>query len=116
MYTYIGSICDCCKKFFFPLSLLSSAGICVLTRLAAIPEIEEKARSWKGRARTESSSINHMYSFWTEEENIELFTRRMIRGNFVDLLGKHLSAADLQALETVLFTRSYPIVNLRYSS
>jgi hypothetical protein len=40
----------------------------------------------------------------------------MIRGNFVGLLGKQLSGADLQALETVLFAISYPIVNLRYWS
>lgn len=43
-----------------------------------------------------------------------MFTRRMTRDKFGDLLGKKLRAADLQALETVLFTISYPIVNLRY--
>ena len=47
---------------------------------------------------------------------MELFTRRMIRGDFVNLLGKKLLAADLQALETLLFTITYPIVNLRYQS
>lgn len=88
----------------------------LLTPVAAIPEIEEEGRSWKSRARAESLYYNHKSSFWTEEENIELFTRRMIRGNFVELLGKKLSAADLQALKTVLFTISYPIVNLRYQS
>jgi hypothetical protein len=88
----------------------------VLTPVAAISEIEEKARLWKSRARAESSYNNHKSPFWTEEENIELFTRRMTRSNFVDLLGKKLSAVDLQALETVLFTISYPIVNLRYRS
>ncbi len=88
----------------------------MLTPVAAIPEIEEKARSWKSQALAESLYYNHRSSFWTEEENVEMFTRRMIRGNFVDLLGKKLSAADLQALETVLFTISYPIVNLRYQS
>jgi hypothetical protein len=87
----------------------------VLTSVAAIPEIEEKARSWKSRARAESLYYSHRSSVWTEE-NIEMFTRRMTRVNFVDLLGKKLSAADLQALETVLFTISYPIVNLRYRS
>jgi hypothetical protein len=88
----------------------------VLTLVAAIPEIEEVARSWKSRARAESFYDNHNSSFWTEEENIELFTRRMTRGNFVYLLGKKLPAADLQALETVIFTISYPIVNLRCQS
>jgi hypothetical protein len=88
----------------------------VLTSVLAIPKIEEKARSWKNRARAESLCKNHTSPFWTEEENIELFTRRMIRGSFVDLLEKKLSAADLQALETVLFTISYPIANLRYVS
>lgn len=88
----------------------------MLTSVAAIPEIEEKARSWKSRARAESVYYSHRSSVWTEEENIEMFTRRMTRVNFVDLLGKKLSAADLQALETVLFTISYPIVNLRYRS
>lgn len=92
-FSQSGSICDC-----------------------PIPEIEEEARSWKSRARAESLYHNHKSSFWTEEENIELFTRRMTRGNFVDLLGKKLSAADLQALEMVLFTISYPIANLRYQS
>lgn len=87
----------------------------MLTSVAAIPEIEEKARSWKSRARAESLYYSHRSSVWTEE-NIEMFTRRMTRVNFVDLLGKKLSAADLQALETVLFTISYPIVNLRYRS
>jgi hypothetical protein len=88
----------------------------VLTPVVAIPEIEEKARSWKSRARAESLYNDHKSPFWTEEENIELFTRRMIQGNFVNLLGKQLSAADLQALETVLFTISYPILNLHYPS
>jgi len=84
--------------------------------VAAIPEIEEKARSWKSRARAESLYNNHKSPFWTDEENMELFTRRMIRGDFVNLLGKKLPAADLQALETLLFTITYPIVNLRYQS
>jgi hypothetical protein len=86
----------------------------VLSHWAAIPEIEEKARSWKSVARTKSSYNYHKSPFWTEEEKIELFTRKMIRGNFVDLLGKYLSAADLQALETVLFTISYPIIDFHY--
>jgi hypothetical protein len=88
----------------------------VLTPIAAIPQIKEKARSWKSRARAESLYYNHKSSFWTEEENIELFIRRMTRVNFVELLAKKLSTADLQALKTVLFTISYPIVNLRYRS
>jgi len=47
---------------------------------------------------------------------MELFVRKMTRDNFADLLGKNLSAADLKALDKVLFTMSYPIVNLRYMS
>lgn len=117
LYAYVGSICDCRKKCFFPFGYLICLITRVLTPVAAIPEIEEKARSWKSRARAESLyNNNHRSPFWTEEENIEMFTRRMTRGNFVNLLGKHLPAADLQALETVLFTISYPIVNLRYLS
>jgi hypothetical protein len=113
-YAHTGSICDCRKKCFFLFHYSIPAVARVLTSVAAIPEIEGKARSLKSRARAESLYHNHKSSFWTEEQNIELFIRRMTRGNFVDLLGKRLSAADLQALETVLFTISYPIVNLRY--
>jgi hypothetical protein len=86
----------------------------VLSYWAAIPEIEEKARSWKSVARTKRSYSDHKSPFLTEEENIELFTRKMIRNDLVDLLGKHLSAADLKDLERVLFTISYPIVDFRY--
>ncbi len=88
----------------------------MLTLGSAIPEIEEEAQSWKSRARADSLYYDQKRPFWTEEENIEIFARRKTRRNFVDLLGKKLAAADLQALETVLFTISYPIVNLRYQS
>lgn len=94
-------------------SFFTHSAYFVLNYRTAIPEIEEKARSWKSIARTKSSYNNHKSPFWTEEENIELFTRRMIRDNFTDLLGKYLPAADLQALKTVLFTLSYPIVDFR---
>lgn len=79
-------------------------------------EIEEKAKSWKKVARTKGSYKDQKSPFWTEEENIELFRRRMIGDNLVDLLGKYVSAADLQELKRVLFTISYPIVDFHYQS
>ena len=46
--------------------------------------------------------------FWTEDENIEMATRVMVRDGFSDLMGKRLSNQDLKSLERVLFGVVYP--------
>lgn len=46
--------------------------------------------------------------FWTEDENIEMATRVLVRGDFSDLLGNSLLLPDLKALERALFGVVYP--------
>ena len=46
--------------------------------------------------------------FWTEEENIEMATRILVRGDFSDLLCSSLPLPDLEALKRVLFGVVYP--------
>ena len=46
--------------------------------------------------------------FWTEDENIEMGTRVMVRDDFSNLVGKRLSNQDLKSLEKVLFGVIYP--------
>ena len=50
--------------------------------------------------------------FWTEEENIEMATRVLVRGDFSNLLGNSLLLPDLEALEKVLFGVVYPSLGL----
>lgn len=85
----------------------------VLSHQIAILEIEEMAKLWKSVAQTKRPYQAQKSAFWTEEEDIELFTRWMIRDNLVDLMSKQVSATDLEALKRVLFTISYPIVDMR---
>jgi hypothetical protein len=46
--------------------------------------------------------------FWTEEENIEMATRVLVRDDFPDLLGGSLPLPDLEALKRVLLGVVYP--------
>jgi hypothetical protein len=50
----------------------------------------------------------HKIPFWTEEENIEMAARVLVRANFSDLLDGSLPLPDMKALERVLFGLLYP--------
>lgn len=80
-----GSICDC--------------GITV---------IEENARLCKNMVRMMRIYETYRNPFWTEDENVEMTTRVMIRDDFSNLVGKRLSNQDLKSLERVLFGVVYP--------
>lgn len=82
--------------------------ICSLTRCPAIPSIQEKAKLYKGMVRHMRVMEDYRNPFWTEEENIEMAVRVLVRGDFSDLLGNSLLPPDLQKLERALFNVVYP--------
>ncbi|KIW69880.1 hypothetical protein PV04_02199 [Phialophora macrospora] len=84
-----GSICDC-----------------------GITAIEEKAKHYRGMARLAPAGYKN--PFWTEEENVEMAVRVLMKRNFSDLLRTSLSAPDLQALERVLFSIVYPSCGYKF--
>jgi hypothetical protein len=55
----------------------------------------EMYREWRSR-------------LWTDDENIELFVRAMLRREFEKLLQGQLMGMRLQELQEVLFTFTYP--------
>ena len=76
--------------------------------LPGITVIEEKARLCKNMVRMMRIYETYRNPFWTEDENIEMTTRVMIRDDFSNLVGKRLSNQDLKSLERVLFGVVYP--------
>ena len=80
----------------------------MLTRCPAVPAIEEKAKLYRGMVRLTRAHEDYKNPFWTEEENIEMAIRFMVRKDFSDLLGNSLLLPDLKALERVLFSVVYP--------
>jgi hypothetical protein len=89
-------------------STLSSGVINLLTFYPAIPAVEEKAKSYRGMVQLTQLHRDYATPFWTEEENIEMATRVLLRGDFSDLLGNSLLLPDLEALEWALFGVVYP--------
>jgi len=63
--------------------------------------------------RQTQSHVGHRNPFWTEEENIEMTVRVLVRKDFSDLLGNILSLSDLGALEDTLFHVVYPSIDYR---
>jgi hypothetical protein len=70
--------------------------------------VEEKAKLYKGMARGLRDYESYKIPVWTEEENIEMITRILVRKDFSRLLGNSLSPPDLEELKRVLFGIVYP--------
>ena len=70
--------------------------------------MEEKAKLYKDMARGLRYYESYKIPFWTEEENIEMITRILVRKDFSTLLGNSLSLSDLEELKRVLFGIVYP--------
>jgi hypothetical protein len=75
----------------------------LLTYYPAISAIEEKAKFYRDIARMTRFYRGRGDPFWTEEENIEMAARVMVRKDFSDLLDGSLPLPDLEALKKVLF-------------
>ena len=99
-----GSICDCGKLPCHKRGILCF----LLTLCPAITAIEEKARFCRDTARSTKLREEYKIPFYTDEENIEIITRSMVRKVFSDLFGSSLAIPDLQALKRVLFDAIYP--------
>jgi len=80
----------------------------LLIHYPAISAIKEKTKLYRGMARMTRFHEGYKNPFWTEEENIEMTTRVLVRHDFSDLLGSSLSRPDLEALGGVLFGVVYP--------
>jgi hypothetical protein len=70
--------------------------------------VEEKAKLYKDMARGLRDYESYKIPFWTEEENVEMITRILVRKDFSRLLGSSLSPPDLEELKRVLFGIVYP--------
>jgi hypothetical protein len=70
--------------------------------------IEENAKFCKDIARSMAFLQELRNPVWKPEENIEMFTRCMVREGFADLMGTKVSAGELEAFEEVLFDVIYP--------
>jgi len=80
----------------------------VLTYCSAVTTIQEKARFFKDQARTKPLREEYKIPFYTQEENIEIYTRSMTRQSLKDLYSEILASSDMQALERVIFDIVYP--------
>jgi hypothetical protein len=70
--------------------------------------VEEKAKLYRDMARGPRFNKRYKNPFWTEEENIEMATRILVREDFCSLLGDSLPLSDLEELKRVLFGIVYP--------
>jgi hypothetical protein len=98
--TPAGGICDCGKSGRY-----QQTSFRLLIHCLAIPAVEEKAKLYKDMARYYES---YKIPVWTEEQNIEMITRILVRKDFSSLLGNSLSLPDLEELKRVLFGIVYP--------
>jgi hypothetical protein len=80
----------------------------LLIHYPAIPAVEERAKLYKGMARGLRGYESYKIPVWTEEKNIEMITRILVRRDFSSLLGNSLSLPDLEELKRVLFGIVYP--------
>ena len=76
--------------------------------MTGIEPLEARGRLIAGMLRQTGIYRQWKSPLWSDDRNIELVTRIMLRGDFEELLGGQLTIIQLQELQEVLFTIVYP--------
>lgn len=83
--------------------------------MTGIEPLEARGRLIGGMLRQTEIHRQWNSPLWSDDQNIELFTRFMLREDIEELLGGQLTRIQLHELQEVLFTIVYPTYGRRFS-